>query len=290
MLERVRHSPFVDEFRKRVRGKVLRAIDDVVRPYHHEQAQRIERLQQELAALRERAEHAEQAVDRAVNATIQHEIRARRDLVFAGEQEAALQSARFVRRHLPTAPHFDHPHATLEHGLELVEAEGMALEFGVYTGGTLKIIATAREGRDVYGFDSFEGLPEDWRNGFPAGMFGVDGLPDVDGAELVVGWFDDTLPGFLEEHPGPVAFLHVDCDLYSSTRTVLDLVGPRLVPGSVIVFDEYFNYPGWEEHEHKAWMEHVARTGIEFDYRGYTYDHEQVIVKVTGVPEAPREG
>ncbi|MCE6996914.1 class I SAM-dependent methyltransferase [Saccharothrix sp. S26] len=282
MLDKVRHSPFVDEVRKRVRGKIFRVIDDVVRPYHHEQVERIARLQREVEELRRQA-------DRAVDATIQYEVRARRDLVFAGEQEAARQSAAFIREHLPTAPHFGHPHATLEHALGLVEAEGMALEFGVYTGGTLKLIATAFAGRDVYGFDSFEGLPEDWRNGFPAGLFGMDGLPDVDGAELVVGWFDDTLPGFLDAHPGPVSFLHVDCDLYSSTKTVLDLVGPRLVPGSVIVFDEYFNYPGWQDHEHKAWTEYVARTGIEFDYRGYTYDHEQVIMKVTGVPEAPRQ-
>ncbi|ROP39161.1 class I SAM-dependent methyltransferase [Saccharothrix texasensis] len=282
MLDKVRHSPIVDEVRKRVRGKILRVIDEAVRPYHREQAERIAVLQQELQELRRQA-------DRAVDATVQYEIRARRDLVFAGEQEAAKESARFIRRHLPTAPHFGHPHATLEHALGLVSAEGMALEFGVYTGGTLKLIATAFEGRDVYGFDSFEGLPEDWRNGFPAGLFGMDGLPDVDGAELVVGWFDDTLPGFLDEHPGPVSFLHVDCDLYSSTKTVLELVGPRLVPGSVIVFDEYFNYPGWQDHEHKAWSEYVDRTGIEFDYCGYTYDHEQVIMKVTGVPEASQQ-
>jgi hypothetical protein len=134
----------------------------------------------------------------------------------------------------------------------------------------------------VYGFDSFEGLPEAWRSGFPAGAFDLDQLPDVPGAELVVGWFDDTVPGFLAEHPGPVSFLHLDADLYSSTRTVLDLVGPRLQPGSIVLFDEYFNYLGWEEHEHRAWREYVARTGTRFEYLGYTIDNEQVIVRVTG--------
>ncbi|QFZ16182.1 class I SAM-dependent methyltransferase [Saccharothrix syringae] len=290
MLDRVRHNPLLGEVRRRVRGKLVRAVDEVVRRYHDDQADRIERLRGEVAELRKQNDDLRHQVDRAVDTTIQSEIRARRDLVFAGEQEAALQSARFVRAHMPTAPHFGHPHATLEHALGLVEADGMALEFGVYTGSTLKLIATARGGRDVYGFDSFQGLPEDWRNGFPAGTFDVDGLPEVDGAELVVGWFDDTLPGFLGSHPGPVAFLHVDCDLYSSTRTVLELVGPRLVPGSVVVFDEYFNFPGWQDHEHKAWTEYVARTGIAFDYVGYTYDHEQVIVKVTGAPHPVREG
>jgi hypothetical protein len=59
------------------------------------------------------------------------------------------------------------------------------------------------------------------------------------------------------------------------------------VPGSVVVFDEYFNFPGWEQHEHKAWMEYVEKSGLEFTYEGYTYDHEQVVVKVTSVLTAP---
>ncbi|TWP51656.1 class I SAM-dependent methyltransferase [Lentzea tibetensis] len=258
----------------------MRAVEDAVAPYHREQLARIADVQAQVDGLREELRHQS---NRIVDHTIKHEIRARRDLVFAGEQEAALQSARFVREFMPTVPHFNHPHATLEHALSLVPDGGMALEFGVYTGSTLKIISTARGGEDVYGFDSFEGLPEDWRNGFPAGAFNVDGLPDVPGAELVVGWFDDTLPGFLEEHEGPVTFLHVDCDLYSSTKTVLGLCGPRLVEGSIVLFDEYFNFPGWQQHEYKAWAEYVEETGLQFEYLGYTYDHEQVIVKVTKV-------
>jgi hypothetical protein len=58
-------------------------------------------------------------------------------------------------------------------------------------------------------------------------------------------------------------------------------VGPRLRPGSIVVFDEYFNYPGWEEHEHRAWMEYVELEGLRFGYEGYTVDHEQVVVRVT---------
>ncbi|MDJ0106389.1 TylF/MycF/NovP-related O-methyltransferase, partial [Rhodococcus erythropolis] len=80
---------------------------------------------------------------------------------------------------------------------------------------------------------------------------------------------------------GPVAFLHLDADLYSSTKTVLDLLGDRLVPGSIVVFDEFFNYPGWQQHEYRAWTEFVTRTGISFEYLGYTVDNEQVIVEIT---------
>ena len=53
-------------------------------------------------------------------------------------------------------------------------------------------------------------------------------------------------------------------------------------PGSIVLFDEYFNYLGWEQHEHRAWAEYVARTGTRFEYLGYTIDNEQVIARVTG--------
>ncbi len=92
------------------------------------------------------------------------------------------------------------------------------------------------------------------------------------------------LPGFLAENQGPVAFLHLAADLYSATKTVLELVGSRLVTGSVVLFDEYFNYPGWQDGEHRAWMEYVDKTRLSFHYAGYTYDHEQVIVVVDDHP------
>jgi ABC-type polysaccharide/polyol phosphate transport system ATPase subunit len=198
------------------------------------------------------------------------------------EKAAVAETAELIEEIMPDAPAFADPQATLEHALSLAEGqEGMALEFGVFSGRTLRTITAARDGKNVFGFDSFNGLPEDWREGFPAGTFAVDEPPEVLGAELVVGLFEDTLPGFLDEHPEPVAFLHVDADLYSSTRTVLRRVGPRLRPGSVIVFDEFFGYPGFREHEYRAWTEYVEETGLRFRYEGYTRDNEQVIVRMT---------
>ena len=69
------------------------------------------------------------------------------------------------------------------------------------------------------------------------------------------GWFSDTLPGFAEEHGEPVRLLNIDCDIYSSTRTIFDNLGRFIQPGSILIFDEYGFYPGWEEHEHKAFLE-----------------------------------
>jgi len=84
------------------------------------------------------------------------------------------------------------------------------------------------------------------------------------------------LPPFVESHRGPAAFVHIDCDLYSSTATVFEHLGPRIVPGSVLVFDEYFNYPNWKAHEHKAFEEFKARSGLTFRYIGYSI--QQVVV------------
>jgi hypothetical protein len=221
--------------------------------------------------------------DRLLDRVVEFEIRSRRDIVYAGDQDAALESNVFARENLVGARHFGRPKETLEYALSLAPQGGMALEFGVASGNTLRTITRARDSKQVYGFDSFDGLPEAWLNGMPAGAFARDDLPDVPGAELVVGLFADSLPGFLEQHPGHVDFLHVDGDLYSSAKTVLDLCGPRLRAGSIVHFDEFFNFPGWKRHEYRAWTEYVERTGVEFEYLAYTYNDNQVTVKITKV-------
>lgn len=261
--------------RAALRSRLVRVVDESVARHRAEQTEEIvARLRAEFRDV-VRAE-AQRVLDelRAV------EIRDRRDTFAAAEREAVASTARFVQREMTGARDFGHPHATLEHALALAPTGGMALEFGVYTGTTLKIIAASRDGA-VYGFDSFDGLPEDWRTGFASGTFGVDAPPEVPGADLVVGLFDESLPGFLAAHPGPVDLLHVDADLYSSAVTVLEQVGPRLRPGSVVVFDEFFNYPGWEAHEARAWAEYVAAHDVAFRYEAYTLDNEQVVVRLT---------
>lgn len=266
MLRRLRHH-----LRVRAIGIVSDAVDEVLRRRLDEAERRAEGRE---AALREELGSLQRALH-------EREVRDRRDMLAAGEREAVASSACFVRDTMRGARTFPSPAATLEHALSLAPRGGMALEFGVFSGTTLRRIAAQRGDGAVHGFDSFEGLPEDWRAGFGAGTFGVAAPPEVDGADLVVGWFADTLPRFLAEHPGPVDLLHLDADLYSSTRTVLDAVAPRLRPGSVLVFDEYLNHPGWEAGEHRAWTEFVAATGTTFSYEAFTHDHEQVVVVVT---------
>jgi hypothetical protein len=158
--------------------------------------------------------------------------------------------------------------------------DGLFLEFGVWKGDSIRKIASFAR-TNVFGFDSFEGLPEGWRPGYPAGAFALNALPDVpENVELVKGWFNETLPRFLEANTGPISFIHMDCDLYSSTKTVLDLCNPRILSGTVILFDELVNHPRWESGEYKALHEWAQQTARQFDYIGYCPTDEQVAIKI----------
>ena len=147
-------------------------------------------------------------------------------------------------------------------------------------GGSLRVLAERLAPRVVHGFDSFEGLPEAWAgNQMAAGTFDRGGLlPRVpDNARLHPGWFDRTLGPFLEAQSGPAAFLHLDADLYSSTHAVLRALEGRIVPGTLLLFDEYFNYPHWQHHEHRAFEELRARVDLGFTYLAYST--QQVLVR-----------
>jgi hypothetical protein len=163
----------------------------------------------------------------------------------------------------------------LQRAIDAVTVPGFWAEFGVWKGESLRFIA-ARTQERVVGFDSFSGLSVKW-NGMDAGAFATDPPTDLpDNAEVVTGWFEHTLPEWLRPHDRPAAFVHVDCDLYASACAVLGPLRPRLVTGTVLVFDEYQNYPGWEDHEFRAWRE----IEVPYDYIGYNPNGEQVTVRV----------
>jgi len=161
--------------------------------------------------------------------------------------------------------------------------EGLVVEFGVASGASLRRLAGLTP-RQVHGFDSFGGLPEGWSGTKEkAGAFTQRGrLPRVPAnATLHPGWFNETLPGFVAANPGPAAFIHVDCDIYSSTVTIFSALRERIGPGTVILFDEYFNYPGWRAHEYKAFQEFIAGTGLSYKYIGVSAEKGHVAVVIT---------
>jgi len=208
------------------------------------------------------------------------------DTEFTAVRLASEESAKYVLEHMRAVPNFEtdydlHKWVTttqLDRGLL---AHGQVLEFGVATGRTLNQFAHWLPHKTIYGFDGFDGLPEDWTSRMRKGFFARKHLPRVSqNCELVVGWFNQTLTGFVEKHLEPVALLHVDCDLYSSTVTILTELRNQIVPGTVIVFDEYINYPGWQLDEFRAWQEHCKKYGVEYEYIGRVSKHQKVAVRV----------
>lgn len=149
--------------------------------------------------------------------------------------------------------------ALLKHVSEQLITPGIIIECGVFHGRSLNLLARWT-GRQCHGFDSFEGLPEAWSQQEPAGAYSTNGMQPQqlpDNVELHQGWFDISLPEFVSRLDAPISLLHIDCDLYSSTQTVLKHFLPHLSAGSMIVFDDFAGYPEWRQHEYKAWQESV---------------------------------
>lgn len=210
------------------------------------------------------------------------------DLDLMGALRDFGSSAAFERAHLTDAADFKGRQQLYRYVLPqaLNENRGLFLEFGVNKGGSINRLAALRPDVRWYGFDSFEGLPEAWTLGARKGAFNSGGLlPPVRGnVRLIKGFFEQTLPGFVAEHEGErILFIHIDCDLYSATKTILDLVENMLGAGCIIIFDEYFNYPGWQDGEYKAFSEYVARTGRAFEYIAYVRTGGQVAVRLGSI-------
>ena len=153
------------------------------------------------------------------------------------------------------------------------------LEFGVNSGRSIREWArlnTSPESRFI-GFDTFEGLPEVWdrvRGTFPERHFDRKGqLPKIDDARVtfVKGLFQETLPGFLCTFtPRHRLVVHNDSDLYSSTLYLLTQLDPLLIPGAIVIFDEFFS----SSHEFQAF----------YDYARSYYRKTRVVASVGNKP------
>jgi hypothetical protein len=188
----------------------------------------------------------------------------------------------FILDNCPRATICRTPQRLIDIALSNVEVEGAFLEFGVFKGGSINYIARKSPQQRIDGFDSFEGLQEAWVNNEKY-AFSVGGvLPKVKrNVDLHKGFFDKTLPLWLADNQGRVAFMHIDCDLYSSTKIIFDCLRSRLQPGSIIVFDDYFNFPNWEEYGHKVLQEFQKETNLKYEYLGFAY--KEIAIKINSI-------
>jgi hypothetical protein len=204
-----------------------------------------------------------------------------------------LESLRFVLGYLELGRwlHSEHPGATLERSADkfalfeiarrhVTGQEPLYLEFGVFRGRSMRWWSShlSQPGANLVGFDSFEGLPEDWRDQVRSGHFKTGGPPQIDDSRVSfqVGWFKDSLPHFsVPEHDQLI--INVDCDLYSSAITVLRWAEPYMRPGTLIYFDEFCD----RDHEMRAFREWGAQLPNQISPIGFAEGGVSWLFEVT---------
>lgn len=193
------------------------------------------------------------------------------------------RSADYVEKNMPNVTYFTSGYKPYFYNFvpSKVTLEGHIAEFGVWKGESINYLAKLFNPKVIWGFDSFFGLEEDFSIDYLKGGFNENGnTPLVENnVSLVKGSFSESLPTWLEQHPGVFSFINIDCDTYQATSTVLNLIGPkRIVSGTVILFDEYIGFAGWKNHEFKAWQEYCNTNNVKYTY--IAINHMQVLLQV----------
>ncbi len=151
-------------------------------------------------------------------------------------------------------------------------------EFGVWMGDSFRYLMKSY--KKGFGFDTFEGLPEDWRS-VPKGSYSSFGkVPDVPGGEFIVGEFDTTLPSFFASERPKAALINLDADLYASTLSALKNARSIIDEQTVIIFDELIINQGWQQDEFKALNEFCALFELQYEVLAVSLYTKQVVTRV----------
>ena len=159
-------------------------------------------------------------------------------------------------------------------------------EFGVGEGESLDwFLLNKPAGSTMFGFDTFEGIPEPWL-GHPAGHWKSEPYrSNRADLEIVRAPFETSLndPAVRARLADGIGLMHVDCDLYSSTQTVFEGTREFLRPDTVVIFDEFYGYGGWQQCEAGAFREFVEAEKVAFEY--VARSDFQVAIRVLGIGE-----
>ena len=151
---------------------------------------------------------------------------------------------------------------------ELGDRKVLYLEYGVWKGESIRYWAGLLKNPDsmLHGFDSFEGLPEDFNVAVGKFAFSTHGvIPTVEDkrVKFFKGWFEETLVSYsVPDHD--VMVVNLDADLYSSTKTVLRFLKSQIRVETYLYFDEFND----RHHELRAFDEFLKETGMNFRVAG----------------------
>ena len=151
-------------------------------------------------------------------------------------------------------------------------------EFGVWMGESFRYLEKYYS--KSFGFDTFEGLPEDWHD-VPSGSYSSFGkIPKIGQGEFIVGEFSQSLPNFFRKKQPLAGLLNFDADLYSSTSCALENSKSVIDDASVLVFDELIVNENWEQDEYKAVQEFCHKFNLKYDVMCVSLFTKQVVLKV----------
>ena len=153
------------------------------------------------------------------------------------------------------------------------------IEFGVCSGESFKwwVKNNINIESKFYGFDTFTGLPENYGVYKSGDMSSSIPKLDDDRCEFIAGYFQKTLPRFInEENLDNRLVIHCDADLYSSTMFVLSSIAPYLKKDDIIFFDE-FSVP---THEFKAFYDFVSGFQLKYELIGAINNYLQIAIKI----------
>lgn len=189
-----------------------------------------------------------------------------------------MRSSGYTYQKLPTS------RATLfrEVAREIEERNVLYMEFGVWQGASIRFWSDLLKNpaSNLHGFDSFEGLPEDWVDGYPKGHFSTNGnvptVPDPR-VKFFKGWFQETLPTYTPP-PHDVMVVSIDCDLYEPAHYVLEYLAHLFRPGDFLYFDEFY----YLQHEVRAFREFTGKNrNLAFELVGATRGLQGAVFKCT---------
>ena len=191
-----------------------------------------------------------------------------KDLLKEIYKSEPIESKFDINRHLSFLSRLELWNYTVKLVESFYPSKSTVFEFGVHAGSSINYFSNKLPQCTFYGFDVFDGLPENWGKAVKKGSFKIDSSKIVlnPNVNLIKGLFQDTVYDFVcNVSPTNISLIHIDSDLYSSAVCVLETLKDIILRDKpLILFDEFIRYTGFEKNEIKAFYEFVKKYNIKY--------------------------
>jgi O-methyltransferase len=156
------------------------------------------------------------------------------------------------------------------------------LEFGVSKGESIKwwLNANKQANSRFFGFDTFEGIPEDWGTKAKGSYTNEGKAPSITDirCEFVKGLFQESLQLFLRKNTLKTRLvIHFDADLYSATLFCLFSIAAYLKSGDILIFDEF----DVTTHEFRSFLDFQSAFPVKYTLIGESNGYNKIVLRIT---------